>query len=209
MIKTFKDRRSAAVFSGTVTRGLPADVTKRAKAKMDLINAATTIDFLRSPPGNHLEALKDDRTGRHSIRVNDQWRVCFVFRDGDAFEGDIMTTVRREDLDAGRVDFSDIAEPGAPIIEPIHPGELLRTEWLDPLGLSAYKLAKDIKVPFNRVTEIVHGRRGISAETALRLARYFGTDAQSWVNLQAAYDVTVVKRTMQDQIDREVSPRAA
>lgn len=118
-------------------------------------------------------------------------------------------TVHRQDLDTGRVDFSDVAEPGTPILAPIHPGELLRTEWLEPLGLSAYRLAKDIAVPFNRVTEIVNGKRAITAETALRLARYFGTDAQSWVNLQSAYDVETAKRAFQAKIDSEVSPRAA
>lgn len=86
MIKTFADKRSAAIFSGIVTKGVLADVVKRAKAKMDLVNAAASLEFLRSPPGNHLEALKDDRAGQHSIRVNDQWRICFVFHDENAFD---------------------------------------------------------------------------------------------------------------------------
>jgi addiction module HigA family antidote len=118
-------------------------------------------------------------------------------------------TISRQDLDAGQIDFADIADPAAAAMDPIHPGELLRTEWLEPLGLSAYRLAKEINVPFNRVTEIVNGKRAISAETALRLARYFRTDAQSWVNLQAVYDVEVARRALQERIDREISPRAA
>jgi addiction module HigA family antidote len=75
--------------------------------------------------------------------------------------------------------------------------------------VSAYKLAKDLHVPPNRVTEIINGKRAISAETALRLARYFGTDAQSWVNLPSAYDLAKAAANRGADIDREVAPRAA
>lgn len=86
MIRTFADRRTAAIFAGTAVKGVPADVAKRAKAKLDLVNAAASLEFLRSPPGNRLEALKGDRLGQHSIRVNDQWRICFGWRDGEAWD---------------------------------------------------------------------------------------------------------------------------
>ncbi len=86
MIKTFADNRTTALFAGIFAKGVPADVVRRARAKLTLIDAAAELEFLRSPPGNHLEALKDDRAGQHSIRVNDQWRICFVFRDGNAFD---------------------------------------------------------------------------------------------------------------------------
>jgi proteic killer suppression protein len=86
MIKSFADKRTAALFAGIFARGIPADVVKRARVKLALIDAAATLDFLRSPPGNRLEALRDDRAGQHSIRVNDQWRLCFVFREGDAYD---------------------------------------------------------------------------------------------------------------------------
>ena len=72
---------------------------------------------------------------------------------------------------------------------PIHPGEVLLTEFLEPLGLSQYRLAKDLKVPARRINEIVHGDRAVSADTALRLARFFGTSDRFWLNLQAAYDL--------------------
>lgn len=85
MIKTFADKRTAAIFSGNVTKGIPADVARRAKAKLALIDAAAAIDFLRIPPANRLEALKGNRAGQYSIRVNQQWRICFVWRDGDAY----------------------------------------------------------------------------------------------------------------------------
>ncbi len=118
-------------------------------------------------------------------------------------------TINRDDLDVGHIDFTDIAEPGTFAAAPLHPGEILVSEWLEPLGITAYRLAKDINVPANRVTEIIKGKRAISAETALRLARYFGTDAQSWVNLQAAYDVAVARIEVSDRVEREVAPRAA
>lgn len=116
-------------------------------------------------------------------------------------------TISREDLEAGRVDFSDIAGPDT--IPPIHPGETLREDWLGPLGVGPYELAKSIGVPVNRVTEILAGKRAISADTALRLGRYFGTDAQSWINLQARYDLETARRALGDRIAAEVKPRVA
>lgn len=115
-------------------------------------------------------------------------------------------TIRREDLDAGQVDLSGVIIEGEPEA-PVHPGRILADEWLEPLGLSAYRLAKDIRVPSSRLSEILNGRRAITAETALRLARYFGTDGQSWLNLQAAYDMETARRAMGHIIDTEVQPR--
>ena len=93
-------------------------------------------------------------------------------------------------------------------IPPIHPGEHL-AEMLEELGISQYRLAKDIHVPARRINEIVHGKRAISADTAMRLARYFGTDAMSWINLQANFDLEVARIAAGDRIKKEVSPRAA
>lgn len=78
-----------------------------------------------------------------------------------------------------------------------HPGEVLLEEWLKPLGISQYALAKAIKVPPRRINEIVHGLRGISPDTALRLATFFGVDAQSWMNLQAHYEMEVMRESME------------
>lgn len=86
MIHSFADKRTAALFLGKATKGVPADVTRRAQVKLLLLDAAADLKDLRNPPGNHLEALKDDRQGQHSIRVNDQWRVCFLWRDGEAYD---------------------------------------------------------------------------------------------------------------------------
>jgi addiction module HigA family antidote len=88
---------------------------------------------------------------------------------------------------------------------PIHPGEILAEEFLAPLGISQYRIAKDISVPARRINEIVHGLRGISANTALRLARYFGTSEKFWMNLQAHYDLEVERDRLRGRLKREVA----
>src|SRR6266545_1621451 len=93
-------------------------------------------------------------------------------------------------------------------LPPVHPGEILLEEFLAPLGISQYRLAKDIAVPPRRINEIVHGTRAVSADTALRLARYFGTSERFWLNLQAQYDLDVEHDRAGDRIEREVAPRA-
>ena len=94
-------------------------------------------------------------------------------------------------------------------MRPIHPGEVLREEVLEPLGLTAHALAQALRVPAPRVNEIVRERRGVSPDTALRLARHFGTTPQFWLNLQASYDLKIVIREAGAKIEREVEPRAA
>jgi addiction module HigA family antidote len=121
-------------------------------------------------------------------------------------EDDEMS-IKREDLDAGRIDLADVAiGKRLPLI---HPGELLRDDFLVPMKISVYTLAQAIKVPRSRVNDIVRGRRGITADTAFRLARYFGTTPDFWINLQARYDLDAAERKLRRRIEREVRPRAA
>lgn len=89
-------------------------------------------------------------------------------------------------------------------IPPIHPGEILLEEFLKPMGISQYRLAHDISVPPRRINEIVHGVRGITADTAFRLARYFSMSAQFWLNLQSRYDLETQSDCLADRLDREV-----
>ncbi len=93
-------------------------------------------------------------------------------------------------------------------LAPVHPGEVLLEEFLEPMGLSQYRLAKDIHVPPRRINEIVHGTRGISADTALRLARYLGTSERFWLNLQSQFDLDMEYDRIGDQIEHEIVPRA-
>jgi addiction module HigA family antidote len=91
-------------------------------------------------------------------------------------------------------------------LSPIHPGEILRADFMEPLQLSMNRLALDLRVPVTRVAEIVHERRGITPDTALRLARYFNTSAAFWMNLQTAYDLEIAADKLSRTIAREVHP---
>ena len=90
MIASFRDKRTAAVFQGQMPKGFPSDIAIAARRKLRVLDAAARLDDLRVPPGDRLEALAGDRAGQHSIRINDQWRVCFVWADGNAYEVEIV-----------------------------------------------------------------------------------------------------------------------
>lgn len=90
MIKSFADKLTAAIFEGQEVRKLPREIQGTARRKLKLIDAATRLENLRVPPGNRLEALKRDRAGQWSIRINDQWRICFRWHGGDAHEVEIV-----------------------------------------------------------------------------------------------------------------------
>jgi antitoxin HigA-1 len=89
-------------------------------------------------------------------------------------------------------------------LDPIHPGEILLGEFLSPMGISQYHLAMDISVPPRRINEIVHGKRGMPADTALRLERYFGLSEGFWMRLQARYDLEVEKDRLENRLEKEV-----
>ncbi len=95
------------------------------------------------------------------------------------------------------------------LLEPIHPGEILMEEFLKPMDISQYRLAKDISVPARRINEIVHGKRSISPDTALRLSKYFGLSERFWINLQARYDLEIEKDRLKNRLDEEVHVYAA
>lgn len=94
-------------------------------------------------------------------------------------------------------------------MRPVHPGEILQEDFLKPLGMSANALAKALHVPAPRINDIVRKRRGVTADTAMRLARYFGGDARSWLNLQTAYDLRIAEISKARKIEREITPAAA
>ena len=118
-----------------------------------------------------------------------------------------IMTIRVEDLDT--IDFSDVADLSAGRAAPIHSGVILQDEFLEPLGISQYALAKALGVPPRRINEIVHGKRGITVDTALRLARFFGTSAQFWINLQTRYDTIIAEEKIRDELARIPKLRAA
>lgn len=98
------------------------------------------------------------------------------------------------------LDFSDVADVDAPRIAHVHVGQYLEQEFLLPLGITKYRLAKETGIPASRIGEIVAGRRGVTADTALRLARYFGTTAQFWTNLQASYALETTEQQIADEL---------
>ncbi len=95
------------------------------------------------------------------------------------------------------------------VLKPVHPGEILREEFLKPLGLSMNALALDLHVPVTRIAEIVHGRRAITPDTALRLARYFNSTPEFWMNLQVTFDLETARDEEQTKVNREVQPKVA
>ena len=111
-------------------------------------------------------------------------------------------TIEREDVDRQRIDFSEVVSGR---LAPVHPGMVLRDEFLTPLALSVGRLARALKVSRPRLNDGVLGRRGVTADTAVRLGRYFGTTPEFWLNLQIRYDLDVAERTAQ----REIEPHTA
>ena len=142
------------------------------------------------PPGNRLEKLKGDRVGQHSIRINDQWRICFRW-----------TSAGPEDVEISDYHCGGLM-PTSAAMEPIHPGEVLLEEYLEPLGVTQHRLSVAIGVPPRRINEIVHGKRGISPDTALRLSRFFGTTDRFWLNLQGRYDIEIERDRLAEALDR-------
>jgi len=92
------------------------------------------------------------------------------------------------------------------LLDPVTPGEILREDFMGPMNISINKLSRDLVVPPNRISEIVNGKRGITADTALRLERYFGVEAQFWLNLQSEYDLRMIKRKIGNDIERRIIP---
>jgi addiction module HigA family antidote len=140
-----------------------------------------------------------DRQGQHSIRINDQFRVCFVWTAEGPAMSKSWTTTKEDATTAKR-------------LKPMHPGEVLREEFLVPLGMSAGALAKTCGLPRTRIERIAGEQTGITADTALRLAKALGTTAQLWLNLQTDYDVQIAKRDLGkilDRIETVNKPKAA
>jgi addiction module HigA family antidote len=94
-------------------------------------------------------------------------------------------------------------------LDPIPPGEILFEEFLKPMGISQNKLGRDIGVPITRINEIIHGKRAITVDTAMRLARYFGTSPEVWLNLQQRYDLQIARQELQPELERTIQPIAA
>lgn len=114
--------------------------------------------------------------------------------------------IRVEELD--KLDFTDVVEPGGDPIPPTSPGDILRHEFLEPLAMSANALARELRVPANRITSVLNASRRVTADTALRLAHYFRTTPEFWLGLQEQYDLEITRAERGSLIEQEVTPRA-
>jgi addiction module HigA family antidote len=191
MIESFRCKETEKLFHRRHCRRISGDLQRAALRKLLLVDAAEKLEDLRVPPGNHLEKLSGDRKGEHSIRISGQRRVSFRWSGGNAYEVEIT-------------DYHQEGTMRTHKIAPIHPGEILLEEFLKPLGISQYRLAKDISVPARRINEIIHGTRSVSADTALRLSRYFNLSERFWLNLQARYDLETQKDKLASRLKAEV-----
>jgi addiction module HigA family antidote len=199
VIKTFPCKETEALFQRH--RVLRFQTFERvALRKLEMLHAATDLRQLAAVPGNRLEPLKGDRQGEH-IRTNDRWRVCFVWQGGDAHEVELTDHYNSEE--ARETDMTRRKRD----IAPVHPGEILNEEFLKPIGMTMHQLSMALRVPANRIGQIIEGERGVSIDTAYRLGRYFGTGPEFWMNLQTHYDIEHAKDRLEEQIAREVQPR--
>ena len=164
--------------------------------KLELLDGAVRLQDLKLP-GLDLEKLKGDRKGQHSIRINDQYRICFEWTENGAertLKSPITTEKRKGDKRHMPRKLS-----------PIHPGEVLKSVLKDA-ALNANRLALELHVPANRISDILRGKRPITADTALRLARFFGVSAQMWINLQSKYDLQMAEDRLAEKVAEEVRP---
>jgi addiction module HigA family antidote len=134
--------------------------------------------------------LKDDRKGQHSIRINDPWRVCFVWKGDGARQVEIVDHHREWTM--------------TKLLDEIHPGEVLLEDFMQPMAISARRLAADIDVSPSRISELVNGARPITADTALRLGLFFSMEPRFWLNLQSEYDMRMAVRETKAAIEPRI-----
>lgn len=192
-IRSFRDKTTEAVFGGKCPKGFPSDLFSVTRRKLAILDAAVFLDVLRSPPGNHLEALHDDRAGQHSIRVNDQFRICFRWTEAGPEDVEFVD-YHQETI------MTDTLEIVA-TLPPLHPGEVLREEFLVPLNLSAGKVAKACGVPRTRIERIATEQLGVTGDTAVRLGRVLGTGPEFWMNLEARFEIETARTALEGMLE--------
>jgi addiction module HigA family antidote len=186
MIVSFRDGATQRLWMDGFAKRF-SGIERQALRKLDMLDHARNLGDLRAPPANRLEALVGDRRGQHSIRASYGPRRVRPMSKSS-------TTTKRA---------------ATPNRVTTHPGEMLREEFLVPLGMSVNALAMSLRVPATRIGAIVKGERSVTADTALRLARFFGTSPEFWMNLQATHDLTKARLESGGKIERDVQPRAA
>jgi antitoxin HigA-1 len=206
MIQSFKDGAAQELFENLSNKRWNA-IAKVALRKLDQIDAAQNLNDLRVPPGNQLEALKKDRARQHSIRINDQYRIYFIWKSDGAHQVEITDYHSTANQADGRRLSMIIKRPTSGWEfrrVTTSPGEMLQEEFLGPLGITKNALAMKIRVPATRIGDIIHGKRAITPDTALRLARFFGNSPEFWLNLQQMHDLSKARLELGKTIEHEV-----
>ena len=182
--------KTECIWQGLRSERLPPEVQSRALAKLRMLNRAKSLDDLRNPPGNQLHALRNDRAGQHSIRINDQWAYVSVSRTETHTMSKSPTTINPEWLHNS------------------HAGELLVSEFMEPLGLTEDVLACSLAIAPSRLHDVIAGTVPMDAELDLRLARYFRMSDGFFLGLQDDYELLEAKRALNGELDK-ILPRAA
>jgi addiction module HigA family antidote len=193
MIRSFRDRASQLVWVGTFVKRF-SGIEKQAQRKLDMLHVARDLNDLRAHRGigsRHLLAVAGDSIQFESM-IN-----CASALHGRR---------KAQPMSKSSITTKNVAMPNRVTS---HPGEVLREEFLGPLGMSVHSLAMALRVPATRIGAIVKGERSVTADTALRLGRFFGTSAEFWMNLQAMHDLTKTRKESGVTIERDVNPRAA
>jgi len=202
MIESFGDLRTAALLKGWHVTDMPRALQRPAMVSLHMVDAADTVDDLKAAPASCPRALSGGAPDSWAIVLDDGWRLRFVWPEGGPCAAGSHPAIVRDDLDRELIDMSSVTDGKR--IEPVHPGEILKEQFLDPQDISVYALSNAIKVPRSRTNDIVLGRRAITADTALRLAHYFGTSAEFWMRLQAHHDLDVARREDGEEIAKDV-----
>lgn len=188
MIRSFGDKDTERLALGSRVARFAA-FERVALRKLRQLQVADALSDLRVPPGNRLEALAGDREGQYSIRINEQFRICFRWTE-------VPSMLRSSTI-------TEVSDPAA-ALAPVTPGELLKEEFLVPMGISQYRLAKETGIPAQRIGQIILGRRSITADTDLRLCRFFGLSDGYWLRAQVAYDIEVARRKLEPELKKIV-----
>ena len=174
MILSFGSKETELIWNGIRGKKIPIEIQNIGRRKLRMLNNSIDIGDLRVPPSNRLEKLSGKLQEFYSIRINKQWRIIFLWDNGNASQVEIIDYHLKRTMEK---------------LANIHPGEILNLEFLEPLEISAYRLSKDLYVPQTRISEIIKGNRRISADTALRLSKYFGNSAKFWLGIQDDFDI--------------------
>ena len=194
MIRSFADLATEDVFNGVdslrARRACPVVLWSVARRKLTQLNGVLDLRELSIPPGNRLERLRGDREGQYSIRINDQYRVCFRWMNITSMKSKSRTTTSRQRRAGHAQRRASAVQRRLPTnVPPTHPGEMLLEEFLKPMGITQSAFAARLGVSFPRLNEVINARRAVTPDTALRLERVTGMSAEFWLGLQQDWDL--------------------